>query len=244
MDILQRLRLRANETQAQVTLKQETLNQDPLKNEEMRASELSEQTNADTAYKEKPTSKTEETGPRTTLRLLINELDERAYGLLLLLLALPCCLPFVYLLPQIVALPMIAICLQLATGKKSPWLPEKLGAREFGITEFEMVVGHSKRYIGWVEIFTRPRLYFLTEGLGLRLIGAGLAIPCASILVPFPLTNTVPGISVALAAIGLIERDGLLTVFGLVCGLFWVFLLVFFGVEGVQLLKEWVTSWV
>jgi len=181
-----------------------------------------------------------ETGPRATLGELIRQLDERAYGLLLLLLALPCCLPFVYLLPQIVALPMIAFCAQLAMGKRSPWLPKKLEARSFNIDSFESVVKRAERYIDWAEIFARPRLRFLSEGLGLRLMGAGLVIPCASILVPLPLTNTVPGISVAIAAIGLIERDGLLTVFGLICGLIWVGLLIFVGVEGIQLFKDFI----
>ena len=53
-------------------------------------------------------------GPRATLGAVMGQLDQRAYGFLLLLLALPCCLPFVYGLPQIVALPMMAIAGQMA----------------------------------------------------------------------------------------------------------------------------------
>lgn len=73
----------------------------------------------------------EDDGPRATLGDVLNRLDERAYGFLLLLLALPCCLPFVYLLPQIVALPMLALAGQLAAGRRHPWLPKTLEKRDF-----------------------------------------------------------------------------------------------------------------
>ncbi|MEO1426338.1 MAG: exopolysaccharide biosynthesis protein, partial [Pseudomonadota bacterium] len=69
-----------------------------------------------------------------------------------------------------------------------------------------------------------------------------LLIPCASILVPLPSTNTAPGIGVTIAAIGLIERDGLLVIFGLTLGLAWVLLLVLLGAEGIQLIKTWLMT--
>lgn len=54
-----------------------------------------------------------------------------------------------------------------------------------------------------------------------------MMIPAASILVPLPSTNTVPGIGVAITSIGLIERDGLMILLGLFIGLLWVaFLLI------------------
>ena len=67
-------------------------------------------------------------GGRATITLgeLSDLMEERAFGLLLLVLALPCCLPFVYLLPQLVALPMLVLAAQMASGRKAPWLPETL----------------------------------------------------------------------------------------------------------------------
>ena len=76
---------------------------------------------------------------------LIDRLDERAFGLMLLLLALPCCLPFIYLLPQIVALPMLALAGQLAAGRQHPWLPNALHEREFSIPAFQSVITKSER---------------------------------------------------------------------------------------------------
>lgn len=170
---------------------------------------------------------------------VIDRLDERAFGFLLLLLALPCCLPFVYILPQIVAVPMLALAVQMAAGRHHPWLPRKLHERPFSVPAFQKVVARSARYVGWVEHFATPRLRPVTGHLATRLVGALLLIPTASILVPLPSTNTIPGIGVAIASLGLIERDGVLVILGLLVGFIWVGLLLFLGLEAMQFIKDW-----
>lgn len=173
---------------------------------------------------------------------VMDRLDERAFGFLLLLLALPCCLPFVYVLPQIVALPMLALAGQLAAGRQHPWLPRRLRARRFSIPAFRAVVERSAKYARWLERLARPRFAPATGRWGLRLVGALLIAPCLSILVPLPSTNTVPGIGVAVAALGLIERDGVLVMLGLVIGLAWVALLLTLGLEAASLIAEWISA--
>ena len=181
-------------------------------------------------------------GPRAKLGDMIDRLDERAFGFLLLFLALPCCLPFVYLLPQIVALPMLALAGQMAAGRHHPWLPEALHERTFSIRAFKSVTGRAEKYVGWIERFARPRLLPITSHMGARLTGLLLLIPTASILIPLPSTNTVPGIGVAIASLGVIERDGLLVIIGLLIGFAWVTLLFVLGLEAAQILKDWFSA--
>ena len=88
------------------------------------------------------------------------------------------------------------------------------------------------------EAIAHPRLAFLTGHLGSRVTGALLAIPCLSILVPLPLTNTAPGVGVAVASFAIIERDGLLLLLGLAIGLLWVGLLVLGGQAAVGYMIE------
>lgn len=171
---------------------------------------------------------------------LFDAMEERAYGLLLLLLALPCCLPFVYLLPQIVALPMLVLASQLALGRPSPWLPQSLRNRRFQVASLSAVIARAKPYLRIVEWFAFPRLAMLTSHLGSRIVGALLMVPTASILVPLPLTNTMPGIGVAIASVGLIERDGLLVLGGLLVGLLWVAALVIGGQAAISLLIDFI----
>jgi hypothetical protein len=180
--------------------------------------------------------------PRARLGDVVNRLDERAFGLLLLLLALPCTLPFVYLLPQLVALPMLALAGQMAGGRQHPWLPARLHERSFSLLAFNKVLTRSEKYVGWVERFARPRLSFITGHHGSRLVGALLIVPTASILVPLPGTNTVPGIGVAIASLGVIERDGLLVILGLAIGFIWVALLATLGLEAASLIRDWLAA--
>lgn len=179
---------------------------------------------------------------KITLATLIDALDERAFGLGILILALPCAIPFLYGIPQIVALPMLALAAQLAAGREHPWLPRSLGDREVPVAGLQNVLRKTRKALGFIENLAAPRLTFLSDGLGARVVGALMLIPAASILVPAPMTNTTPGIGVGIAAVGLLERDGLLIILGLGIGLTWVFLLVFFGAEALSAVKTWILS--
>ena len=46
---------------------------------------------------------------KVTLHWVLTQLHERAFGLFLLILALPCCIPFLYGIPQVVSLPLMFV---------------------------------------------------------------------------------------------------------------------------------------
>jgi hypothetical protein len=181
-----------------------------------------------------------------TLGDVVDRLDERGFGLLFFLLALPCVPPFVYVLPQIVSLPMLALAVQMAMGRKSPWLPERLRRRRFSVPAFSDVLDRMEKYVRIVERVAHPRLRAVTGHGAARMIGGLLTIPAVSILVPLIGTNTVPSIGICIVALGLIERDGVLVILGLLIGVGWVALLLglalFLGVEGLQLALEWLKA--
>jgi len=179
-----------------------------------------------------------EDGIEASLGDVLDRMHERGFGLLLLLFALPCCIPFLYGVPQIMALPLLALAAQLAAGRDAPWLPERLRARRASLASLRGVVDRAERYVGWVERLARPRLPWITDAVGVRIVGALLLVPCASILVPLPSTNTAPGLGVAILSVGLMERDGLLVLAGLALGLVWVALLVLVGAEALSIAKN------
>ncbi len=160
---------------------------------------------------------------------VLDGLSDRAFGMVMLILALPVCLPFVYGIPQVLSVPMLLIALQMVAGRHRLWMPERLRARTFSRQEFETVARRAKRYLGWGEAIAQPRLAFLTTGAPERLIGLFMTAFCISILMPLPLTNTAPGIAIAIMAIGMIERDGVLVLLGTALGAFWVGMLLFFA---------------
>jgi hypothetical protein len=58
-----------------------------------------------------------------------------------------------------------------------------------------------------------------------------------TVAIPGPLTNTVPGIAIAIVGIAFLEKDGLLAVAGSILGVVWMFLLAFFYGTMVMLVK-------
>ncbi len=173
-----------------------------------------------------------------SLRAIMDRLDERAFGALLFVLALPCCIPFLWGVPQVVAVPMIAIAAQMAAGRQEPWLPRRLADRMIDKAGLDRTARGGRRWFGWVEALARPRLLWLSGPKAERLLGLLLCAFCASILVPLPGTNTVPGIGVALVAFGLMARDGLVIVLGGLIGTVWIGLLATVGATVVRAAAE------
>ena len=171
-----------------------------------------------------------------TLRQIMDRLDERAFGAMLFILALPCAIPFLWGVPQIVALPMIALAAQMAWGREEPWLPARIAARKIDKDGLRRTAKGGRKWVGWIENIARPRLTFLTGKGPERIIGLFLFAFSTSILLPIPGTNSVPAMGVALAAFGLVQRDGLLIVFGLILGVAWISLLLIGGLELIKYL--------
>ena len=189
-----------------------------------------------------------ETAPEEgfSLREIFDQLDESAFGAGLFLLALPCCIPFLYGVPQIVALPMLALAGQMVMGREQPWLPDRLGARKIDRKGLTQMARGGRKWLGWIEAIVRPRLTIITGPRSERVVGIFLLVFCASILLPFPMTNTLPGFAVALAAFGLINRDGLLVIVGCLLGLAWVSALAILGptalVAAIYFARDWLTA--
>jgi hypothetical protein len=181
-----------------------------------------------------------------TLAAFTEALGERVFGVLLFALAIPVCMPFLYGVPQVVALPMMAIAAQMAAGRDTPWMPQRFSQRVISKAGLERMARGARKWFGWIEALARPRFAFLSGPIAERLVGAVFVMFCASILIPLPATNTTPGIGIALASIGLITRDGLLVLAGLVLGTAWIVLLtvgfVVFGPAFIGLLKEFLLS--
>ncbi|MEM1313445.1 MAG: exopolysaccharide biosynthesis protein [Pseudomonadota bacterium] len=180
-----------------------------------------------------------ETPGSVSLGWILDSLHERAFGLFLLILALPCCIPFLYGVPQAVALPMAFVSAQITAGRRAPWLTERLRARQVPAARLDELARRAAPWLRRVEAVSRPRLAALTRPPADRIIGLALLLFSASILVPLPGTNTVPGIAVAVVAMGLLQRDGALAAIGVVLGVVWILTLLLAGATLATLLGVW-----
>jgi hypothetical protein len=178
-------------------------------------------------------------GEAVTLLWVLEQLNERAFGLFLLILALPCCIPFLYGVPQVVALPLMFVSVQILVGRRVPWLPSGLGKRHMSTAGLRDLDRRAGPWLRRIEAVSKPRLVVLTRPPVDRIVGLALVLFSASILVPLPGTNTVPGFAVVLVAMGLLQRDGLLVLLGCVTGTAWIASLILAGATLVSLLSSW-----
>ncbi len=178
---------------------------------------------------------------------LLEGLHERGFGFLLFIFALPAALPLPGLgVNVIIALPLLFLTTQQAMGRHRIWIPEWMKYKSINRNSFEGFVDAAVPYVQKLEILVRPRLGFITRGVFSHIIGVLGMVMALSICVPLPLTNTVPAFGIALMAIGVIMRDGLAVIAGAIIGTLWVVFIFgmigFFGLEAIDLIKDFIKS--
>jgi hypothetical protein len=206
-----------------------------------RLTRLAAEARAESVGPQTPSVEAPDAGPERSVSLgwILDRLHERAFGLFLLILALPCCIPFLYGVPQIVALPLAFVSAQIMAGRRAPWLPDGLRARRVPAERLEDLSRRAGPWLRRVEGVSRPRLTALTRPPADRAVGLALLLFSLSILVPLPGTNTVPGFAVVLVAMGLLQRDGVLITGGAVLGTGWILTLMLAGATIASLIGGW-----
>jgi hypothetical protein len=157
-----------------------------------------------------------------TIGEIVDRLDERAFGLLILIFAIPCLVPG---LPgaQIIAIPIFLLGLQMMLGRQEPWLPGWFLRARVKKGWLDGIAGFCEKRLKWTETVAKPRLTFLASGLAERLVG--LVIALAAVTIMLPITNTIPSLAITVMAVGLLQRDGVFTIGGALIAFAWVSLL-------------------
>jgi hypothetical protein len=188
------------------------------------------------------------TGDEVSVRQILEALHERGFGFLLLFFSLPMALP-VPVPPGInilLASPLVILTAQQVLGRRTIWMPENIQRKTVSRKKLDALIGASIPRIRRFEILIRPRLAFITQGGFSNLIGLLGLIMALTVCIPVPLTNTVPSLGITLMAVGVIMRDGLAVIGGAAIGMTWIAMLamaiIFFGAEGLDILKETIKS--
>lgn len=175
-----------------------------------------------------------------TLHEIRDRLDERAYGLLILLLSIPCLVPGLYGVPQVVGLIVILLAGQMLVGREEPWLPRWFLNLRCKGSWLKAMADFAETKLGWIDRLSRPRLRRFADGPGEKL--AAVFVILATVTIVMPLTNTIPSIALALLSVGLIQRDGLFVLAGCAVTTVWLTLLGALG-TGLLMGAEWATRW-
>jgi len=151
---------------------------------------------------------------------LKNSLRERGFGLLMLIFAMPISLPLP--LPpgfaSLPAIPLLLFSIQMIMGLSSPWLPKWVDNKSIKRTTLATVIEKAAPFLKKIEKRLKPRLSFASSRTGERLIGAFAFVFSICIMIPLPLTHMVPAIGISIMSLGLLNKDGITIIIGMLIG--------------------------
>ena len=147
-------------------------------------------------------------GPdQITLAEIVTRLDDQARGVLIILFALPNCIPSIPGTSAVTGLPLVFLTLQMALNQP-PWLPGFIARRSISRARMADVLARAAPWLLKIERWIHPRLWVLTTDSAERLVGILGIILSLTIMLPIPLGNTLPSIALIIFSMGFIGRDG------------------------------------
>jgi hypothetical protein len=147
-------------------------------------------------------------GEKITIGEFLDPLGERAFGFLLLILAIPNFIPVPVGVGGVMGVLVIYVGGQMLLGFEHPWLLRAMREHGMARKRVEKFVARLTPLLRWLEHLCRPRLEALTRRPWRRISGLLLVATGVLLALPIPFTNYVFGVLLVLYAVALIERDG------------------------------------
>jgi len=173
---------------------------------------------------------------------MIDQLDSRAHGVLLLVLALPMCIPNVPGISTIFGVLMLAPALQLVLGSRTLWVPKRVRLWQVDCEALRRTVRGTVPTLRRVEVLIKPRWTRLTRFPVTILVGLQTLLMAFILILPIPFANWPPGMTVAMTALALLQRDGmlmLLTIPAAIASVASVYLGTRLGLAAINQIVEW-----
>lgn len=146
---------------------------------------------------------------------ILQETAERGFSLIIGLLVLPFLFPMPPGLSGVMGIGCLILGIQMALGRKSPWLPQKISQFKFPQSLSQQLLKNVRRVIVWLEKIVRPRWRQVANNPYTQRTN-GFCIAWLSILLmsPIPFTNPLPATTILLLVVATLETDGLLMCIG------------------------------
>lgn len=149
-----------------------------------------------------------------------NALHERGFGILMAIAAMPICLP-VPVPPgytTFFSIPLFIFSVQMILGMRAPWLPAWLEKKAVKRENLEKIITKATPWLKKIETHMQPRMTYISVHTWERIIGIFSFVFTVSIALPIPLTNFPPGWGILMMSLGLLSRDGITILIGMIIG--------------------------
>lgn len=146
---------------------------------------------------------------------LVGAMGDRAFGPLLFVFALPNILPAPPGTSGVLAIPLVFLAIQLMFGRK-PWLPGFIASRSMSREGFASIVARAMPWLTKAERMLKPRLGLVVHPPAEYGIGAIILLLALVLSLPIPFVNATPAFTICLFALGILGRDGVWILAGVV----------------------------
>lgn len=166
-------------------------------------------------------------------------LHEKGFALLMILFSFPMAIPLPYPpgFTTILGIPLIFYGLQMLLGKVDPWLPKFIGDKTVKVSHLRFAIQKSEKFFCYIEKFFKPRFLAITSDKGEKLVGFFVLICAITIALPIWFGNAIPSLGILIMSLGVLNRDGLAIIIGIIVSIIGVAiasLVVILGVKFVQ----------
>lgn len=157
-------------------------------------------------------------------RVTIGEIDlvleERSFGLSMVIFALPCCVPTPPGIATVCGIILALIAIQIVAQRPRLWLPTRLARRGILRGDLARVLDRVLPRVRWFEKYCRPRAPPFTGRVAETAVGIVVVILGIVLILPIPLLGTLPpGFAIVILALGLLEQDGVVVAAGILASL-------------------------
>jgi hypothetical protein len=146
---------------------------------------------------------------------LLRVLGDRALGALIFIFAVPNVVPLPPGVSTVLGAPLLFLSAQLMFGLR-PWLPTLVSKRSIAREDLAVLVRRVVPWLAKAEKLLRPRMRGLASPPVEYLVGLVSLLLAVIMVLPIPLGNALPALAISLMALGVLERDGLWVLGGLV----------------------------
>ncbi len=175
------------------------------------------------------------------IRDLMSAMQSSGFGLAMVFFAFAALIPLPPPLPSFFAVPLLLFAFQMMMGYQAPKLPKIIADIRFKRSILELIVRKSSPHIDKIEKILRQRWQFMIYPLAERVIGALMFIFAFFVAIPVPFSNFIPAIGLLITSFGLIGKDGLFVIVGLLVGIagsIFSTMVIFLGLEAINFVKD------
>ena len=167
-------------------------------------------------------------------------LSKCGFAILMILFAFPMAIPLPYPpgFTTVLGIPILIFSIQMMFGMKNPLLPAWAAKKTIKSSHLSFAVNKSHKYFVFLEKRMKERMPYFSSDNGEKIIGFVSFICSISIVLPIMFGNSVPSAGVCIMALGLLGRDGLVIILGIVVsivGLFVATMVVYLFFWGAKL---------